>query len=67
MKKNLHNTFGGILYPSDFNTGRKEAGKRSGSSVAARIIADRHFDSECQKNAERRQQKLEENSASCKE
>ncbi len=55
MINHLHNTFGGIIYSSDFNTNRKETSKGTGSSVAARILADKRFDEECKKNVERRQ------------
>lgn len=46
-----HSTFGGIVYLSDFNTGRR--GKDSGGSVMAkRIMEDKLFDERCRKNCE---------------
>lgn len=42
-----HNTFGGTLYDSDFNT------TYSGThNIASRIAADMKFDKMCQKNYE---------------
>lgn len=39
-----HNTFGGYIYPSDFDR------RSSMSEIADRIIADWKFDNECRKN-----------------
>lgn len=47
-----HNTFGGILYDSDFNT------TYSGThNIASRIAADMKFDKMCQKNYEAKTRK----------
>lgn len=54
-----HTKFGGIIYPSDFNTemGRKHNTK--GSSIASCIISDRNFDKYCKRNIENRKSKGE--------
>lgn len=44
--------FGGIIYPSDYNTDYKGKSNTHGSSIAARIVADRNFDDKCRKNIE---------------
>lgn len=47
-----HNTFGGTLYDSDFNT------TYSGThNIASRIAADMKFDKMCQKNYEAKTRK----------
>ena len=43
--KRNHRTFGGIIYPSDFDT---EYG--SPGNIAERIESDRKFDNQCLKN-----------------
>lgn len=54
---NAHNTFGGLVFPSDFNT---ETGRNPNSmSWADRIAADIKFDEQCRKNCEAR--KIREN------
>lgn len=40
-----HSEFGGRIYASDFNR------KTTLAEAAARILADRRFDQQCQKNA----------------
>lgn len=47
-----HNTFGGTLYDSDFNT------TYSGThNIASRIAADMRFDQKCKKNYEAKTRK----------
>lgn len=43
-------TFGGLIYPSDFNTNHRGKNNVNGSEIASRIIADRKFDSQCRRN-----------------
>lgn len=45
---NDYTHFGGLIYPSDFNT------ENSSGNIAERIIADLHFDNKCKKAAENR-------------
>lgn len=45
-----HATFGGIIYPSDFNTNCKGKNNANGSPIANRIINDWKFDEQCRKN-----------------
>lgn len=47
-----HSTFGGFIYPSDYNTDNRGKNNTNGSSVAHRIISDRKFDEQCRKNRE---------------
>ena len=47
-----HTKFGGIIYPSDFNTDCRGKYTPNGSSYASRIINDWNFDKQCQKNIE---------------
>lgn len=42
-----HNTFGGLIYPSDFDTNHE--GTRN---IAERIVQDQRFDEQCRKNIE---------------
>lgn len=44
-----HTTYGGEIYPSDFNT-YYSGNSKNGSSIAARIISDWRFDESCKKN-----------------
>ena len=53
IKKVDHSTFGGLIFPSDFNTNRRDNGD-DGSSIASRIVSDMKFDEQCRKNAESR-------------
>ena len=39
-----HTTFGGIIYPSDFNTDYRGKDNTNGSFIAQRIISDWKFD-----------------------
>lgn len=48
---NYHNTFGGIIYSSDFNTDYRGKDNKHGSAIADRIIRDRKFDRSCMLNA----------------
>ena len=43
-RKVSHTTFGGTIYPSDFNT------TQSSGTIAERIFSDRKFDEQCKKN-----------------
>ena len=47
-----HNTFGGTLYDSDFDTTYSET-----PNIASRIAADMKFDKMCQKNYEEKTRK----------
>ena len=47
-----HTKFGGLIYPSDFNTDNKWKNNYNGSPIANRIVSDRNFDKQCQKNKE---------------
>lgn len=42
-----HSTFGGIIYPSDFNTNHAQKGSCMTSSIAKRIVGDWIFDRQC--------------------
>ena len=50
---NTHNTFGGYIYPSDFNT---ETGRHANNSIswADRIASDLKYDEQCKRNCESR-------------
>lgn len=48
-----HTTFGGIIYPSDFNTDYRGKDNTNGSFIAQRIISDWKFDKQCKTNRER--------------
>lgn len=52
-----HATFGGIIYPSDFNTDYRGKDNTYGSPIAQRIISDRKFDQQCRKAIEERNKK----------
>lgn len=67
MKKNYyeaelhtenHTTFGGVIYPSDFEPECKKEYKRTGSDIARRIISDWSFDRQCGQNIEVRSRKI---------
>lgn len=47
-----HTTFGGIIYPSDYNTEIGRNFNTKGSPIASRIISDKNFDNRCRKNIE---------------
>lgn len=42
--KTNHKTFGGVLYPSDFDTTNPRG------NIAERIARDKRFDEQCKKN-----------------
>lgn len=54
-----YSTFGGIIFPSDYNTELSKNLNIKGSSIASRIISDRNFDNQCRKNMEIRMRKGE--------
>lgn len=45
-----HTQFGGLIYPSDFNTDYRGKDNINGSAIAGRIISDQQFDEQCRKN-----------------
>ena len=45
-----HSTFGGIIYPSDYNTDYRGKDNINGSVIANRIMQDRKFDMQCEKS-----------------
>ena len=47
-----HSTFGGIIYPSDYNTDNIGKNNYGGSPIANRIVNDNKFDKQCRKNRE---------------
>lgn len=49
-----HSTFGGLIYPSDFNTDYRAKVNTNGSTFAQRIVSDWKFDRQCRLNAENR-------------
>ncbi len=52
-----HSTFGGVIYPSDFETDYREKYNPYGSNIASRIMSDMRFDKQCKKNIEIREKK----------
>lgn len=46
--------FGGIIYPSDYNTDNRGKDNTRGSQIASRIISDKNFDYRCKKNLEKK-------------
>lgn len=46
-----HTKFGGVIYPSDFNTDYREKDNTNGSPIANRIAKDNQLDKQWQKNA----------------
>lgn len=50
-----HSAFGGIIYPSDFETSAGYRNHADGSSIARRILSDWNFDCQCKRNAELRE------------
>ncbi len=52
MGKQLHETFGGILYASDFCTESRGGYVAKESAIAGRIERDFAFDRQCRKNRE---------------
>ncbi len=49
-KNTSHNTFGGLISLSDFDTNYKRKTNSGGSLIARHIIADWSFDEQCRKN-----------------
>lgn len=47
-----HTKFGGLIYPSDFNTDYRGKDNTNGSQIASRIASDCQFDKQCRKNRE---------------
>lgn len=45
-----HTKFGGLIFPSDFNTDYKGKDNKNGSIIASRIAQDQKFDNQCRKN-----------------
>lgn len=45
-----HTKFGGLIFPSDFNTDYRGKDNTNGSTIAQRIISDKKFDKQCRKN-----------------
>ena len=54
-----HRTFGGEIYPSDFETDYRGKDNTNGSFIARRIESDFRFDKECMKNNINRELKLQ--------
>lgn len=61
MQKNIYKqknyniertVFGGIIYPSDFNTDYRGKDMSNGSTIAKRIARDWIFDKQCRKKLE---------------
>lgn len=48
--KTEHTTFGGLIFPSDFNTDHRGKNNKNGSPIASRIISDKNFDNRCKQN-----------------
>lgn len=44
-----HTQFGGLIHPSDFNTGYRGKDNTNGSAIANRIASDQKFDMQCRK------------------
>lgn len=49
-----HSTFGGVIYPSDFETDYRRKNSQTGSAIASRIMSDLRFDRQCRQNVENR-------------
>lgn len=47
-----HTKFGGIIYPSDYNTNNIGKNNYNGSPIVARIARDENFDRQCRNNME---------------
>ena len=47
-----HTQFGGLIYPSDFNTDFRGKDNIHGSPIAKRIEKDNQFDKQCRTNKE---------------
>ena len=49
-----HRHFGGIIYPSDFETEWHGKKNQNGSMIASRIMGDKRFDEHCRQNIQNR-------------
>ena len=58
LEKTNHTTFGGIIYPSDFNIEFWEKGDAKSSAIAGRIVSDWKFDKQCMQNIKNRKNKI---------
>jgi len=47
-----HTTFGGLIYPSDFNTDYRGKDNNNGSQIASRIAKDKQADKQWRKYRE---------------
>lgn len=47
-----HTKFGGLIFPSDFNTDNRGKNNTNGSPIAIRIAKDKQLDKQWQKNKE---------------
>lgn len=54
-REEMHRTFGGLIYESDFNSEYWHNITRNRSIIADRIASDWRFDQKCRKNAEIRE------------
>ncbi len=50
MRSIRHTSFGGYVFPSDFNTDNRGKDDPKGSPLARRIASDQRFDEQCAKN-----------------
>lgn len=58
LHTNKHTTFGGVIYPSDFEPECRRENKKTGSDIARRIISDWSFDRQCEQNIAMRSRKI---------
>lgn len=56
-REELHRTFAGLLYTSDFDTEISEL-HNSESKVAGRILSTWRFDMSCQRNSDARERRI---------
>lgn len=57
-----HTKFGGVIYPSDFNTDNRGKNNTYGSPIAKRIISDQRLDQQWRKiKEERKKNKIKYN------
>lgn len=45
-------TFGGLIYPSDYNIDYRGKDNKKGSPIARHIMSDKSFDYDCKRNIE---------------
>ncbi|MDE6601909.1 MAG: hypothetical protein K2K90_07050 [Lachnospiraceae bacterium] len=62
MRKD-HTKFGGVIYPSDFNTESRGKPRVNGSLTASRIAQDQRFDDACRKNVQKLKMQTETSAA----